>query len=88
MSAFFSFYNQHLQIANRMLIIAPLYEEDQTPVLIFRLESRRVEEFRGGGKGRGRGFQVEVMRMLGTYGVSIKLYRNTTKIIQHYHLPS
>ena len=55
MSAFFSFYNQHLQIANRMLIIAPLYEEDQTPVLIFRLESRRVEEFRGGGEGEGEG---------------------------------
>ena len=66
---------------------APLYEEDQTPVIIFRLESRRVEGFRGGG-GRGRGFQVGVMRMLGTYGVSIKLYRNTTKIIQHYHLPN
>ena len=32
---------------------APLYEEDQTPVLIFRLESRRVEGFRGGGGGKG-----------------------------------
>ena len=34
---------------------APLYEEDQTPVIIFRLESRRVEGFRGGGEGEGEG---------------------------------
>ena len=55
MSAFFSFYNQHLQIANRMLFSTIIRGRSNTS-LIFRLESRRVEGFRGGeGEGEGEG---------------------------------